>query len=66
MLYYRIRPAFDQCPRYDGSIFIGGELYTPAEMERFRVPLEIVDPVLIKKSRTYFFFGARLEVKDDE
>lgn len=51
MLYYKVKPDFDQKKRRDGSILVANELYTPREKERFN----ILDKAV------YFFFGARFE-----
>ena len=59
MLYYQIKPEFDQKKRRDGSILIANELYTPREKERFAISDEAVDPVQVSKRSVYFFFGAR-------
>ena len=46
MLYYRIKPEYDQKKRCDGSILIATELYTPREKERFAISDKAVDMVL--------------------
>ena len=59
MLYYRIKPEYDQKKRRDGSILVANELYTQREKERFAISDEAVDPVQVSKRSVYFFFGAR-------
>ena len=59
MLYYRIKPEYDQKKRCDGSILIANELYTQREKERFAISDEAVDAVQVSKRSVYFFFGAR-------
>lgn len=59
MLYYKIKPGFDQKKRCDGSILIANELYTPREKERFNILDKAVDPVQVSKRSICFFFGAR-------
>ncbi len=59
MLYYKVKPEFDQKTRHDGSILIANELYTPREIERFKISNKAVYPVEISKKTVYFFFGAR-------
>lgn len=59
MLYYRIKPEFDQKKRRDGSILIANELYTSREKERFAISDEAVDPVQVSRCSVYFSFGAR-------
>ena len=68
MLYYKVKPEFDNCARYrfkkgsgvelDG-IFIGNELYTVNELKKYLDCVNKVEPVEIPKNKTYFFFGAR-------
>lgn len=59
MLYYQVKPKFDQKKRCDGSILIANELYTSREKERFAISDEAVDPVQVSRRSVYFFFGAR-------
>lgn len=59
MLYYKVKPGFDQKKRRDGSILITNELYTPGEKERFNISDNAVDPVQVSRKAVYFFFGAR-------
>lgn len=59
MLYYKVKPGFDQKKRRDGSILIVNELYTPWEKEHFNISDNAVDPVEISRKAVYFFFGAR-------
>ena len=59
MLYYRIKPEYDQKKRRDGSILIANELYTQREKERFAISDEAVDAAQVSKRSVYFFFGAR-------
>ena len=64
MLYYRGKPEKDQSARSDGSILVGRELYTTREKEKYKIPLPCVDPVHVKKTETFWFFGARFAVGD--
>jgi hypothetical protein len=69
MLYYRVKPEYDNKPRYKknsrgklvmDSILVANELYTLKEFEKLeRVCLDWFEKVNIKKTDTYFFFGAR-------
>ena len=59
MLYYQVKPEFDQKNRCDGSILVANELYTPREKERFAISDETVDAVQVSKRSIYFSFGAR-------
>ena len=75
MLYYRIRKEYDQKPRMKygrrgglewDSIYIGGELFTPKEVEKeykthlVGVPVEkLFEVVNVSKKSVYWFFGAR-------
>lgn len=72
MKYYRVKPEYDNVPQLKRKshyllkpgIWIGNELYTPGELNRLEkkgiiIKDEIFDMVEIKKTETYFFFGAR-------
>ena len=74
MTYYRVKPEFDNKPRYkrkykhlklyNDGIWVGNELYTPGEMDRMKKNNVIISEkyftrVEIKKTETYWFFGAR-------
>lgn len=59
MLFYRITEEADQHPRNDGSILVGGELYTPEEINRYRIKPHFYEAIEAKESDTYFMFGAR-------
>lgn len=75
MLYYQVKPEHDQKTRYkygrrgglvhDG-IYIGGELFTPKEVEREYkthlvglAPADLFNPVNVSKNTIYWFFGCR-------
>lgn len=75
MLYYQVKPENDQKTRYkfgrrgglewDG-IYIGGELFTPAEMEKeYKThlvgmpPDKLFNTVNVSKKSVYWFFGCR-------
>lgn len=75
MLYYRVKPDYDQTPRIrfhrkiekqtrDG-VFVADELYTPRELDKFDIPVrlfyEMFEPVRVRKTDTYWFFGCRFE-----
>ena len=67
MIYYRVKKEYDQRnkneKKRDGNIYIGGELYTMKEAERQRLNLAYMDLVEIKKSATFWSFGARFEAE---
>lgn len=69
MTYYRVKKQYDNIMRkrwtgkrfvFDGY-YIQNELYTPSEMKKLKLanPESIFDKVEIKKTKTYWFFGAR-------
>lgn len=75
MTYYRVRPECDQLPKYritskygrtkrDG-ILVAGELYNPTERKQIANPDVCFEEVDVKKHKTYWFFGARFERKDN-
>lgn len=59
MTYYKVLPQFDGCARKDGSAVLAGELYTKTEMKRYRICENYVKPVVMPKSITMWFGGAR-------
>lgn len=70
MKYYRVKPAYDQTPKFmekpdhrlnNVGILIGNELYTPCERAKIMNGPWMFDEVEIPKNRIYFFFGARFE-----
>ena len=80
MLYYRVRPEYDQksrfkfgknnCLIYDG-IYIGNELFTENEMvKEYKTHLvgiasnKMFDKIEISKSKVVWIFGARFEIKE--
>lgn len=70
MIYYKVKPEYDNKKRYaynrkrgglkiDG-IWIANELYTGKELHNYCVNLnETFDKVEISKRKIYFMFGAR-------
>ena len=61
MLYYKVKPEADNKYNKDRThfFFVGGELLTEKEKAKYCCPDAFVDPVEIKKTETYWFFGAR-------
>ena len=69
MLYYRVKPDMDNRPLYkyvghtnrvkQDGILIANELYTPAERKQIANADKFFERVEIKKTETYWFFGAR-------
>lgn len=59
MTYYRIKKEHDNRRRSDGNIFVGNELYTPREKEKYSIPDAFCDVIEVSRKKTYFFFGAR-------
>lgn len=73
MLYYKVRPEYDNKVRYtwnnhgqgvSNSILIANELYTPCEFKKIANCPAWFDMVEVKKSNVYFMFGARFEKKE--
>lgn len=68
MTYFRVKPQYDNAPRYiinhrgqrarDG-ILIGNELLTARKRSKINCTDAAFERVNISKKRTYFFFGAR-------
>ena len=64
MIYYRVRPQYDQFPQNprvrDYNILVANELYTEAEFNKLPfVYAGAFERVEIPKSQTYWLFGAR-------
>lgn len=68
MLYYKVPAKFDQKQCYkansskripNGYYLVANELLTAKECERMNAPIDLLEPVTIKKTLTYFCFGAR-------
>lgn len=68
MLFYRVKPEFDQQhhnPKIaDGNIYIKNELYTAKEVARKKLNLRFLESVEVKKNKTYWFFGARFACEE--
>lgn len=72
MLYYRVKADLDGNAKYlyvgssahnikmDGSL-VGNELYTPAERRKIANSDKYFEEVKVKKTETFWFFGARFE-----
>ena len=68
MIYYRVRKEYDQMPKNpsvrDGNILVADELYTTTEFNKLPfIYAGAFERVEIPKSRTYWLFGARFEIK---
>ena len=63
MVYYKVKGNADQTPRIingkRSSILIGRELYTPGEYRKLGNRPELFEVVNVKKTNTFFMFGAR-------
>lgn len=68
MKYFRVKPEYDNKKRISTKgriegIYVANELYTEAELKKYIVQ-NIFEAVTIPKTKTYWFFGARFEVKE--
>ena len=70
MLYYKVKPEYDNKTRYKwnnhgqgvaDSILIANELYTPGEFRKIANCQAWFTTVEISRKKTYFYFGARFE-----
>ena len=69
MLYYRVKPEFDNRTKFryvgnklkESGILIGNELYTPAERQKIANSSMYFEEVRIPQRNTHWFFGARFE-----
>ena len=64
MLYYRVKSEYDNTQTISGWTLIKHELLTSSDMKKMCVKREWVSDVNIPKSKTYWSFGARFEIKD--
>ena len=67
MLYYKVKPEYDNKPilkrvgkhlEYNGYL-IANELYTLREVNNKDIFMYMLEPVEIPRGRVYFSFGAR-------
>ena len=70
MTYYRVRKEYDQFPQNprvrDGNILVADELFTTAEFNKLPfVYAGAFERVEIPKTKTYWCFGARFEMKGE-
>ncbi len=73
MLYYQVKQEHDNKTRFkfhkgggleiDG-IYIKNELYTPREIKKYLGGVTYCNTIEIKKSKIYFFFGARFAAEE--
>jgi hypothetical protein len=72
MKHYRVKPEFDNGPRYRltprgvcvrDSVLVGNELYTAVERSKIANRRQMFDIVNVPKNKTFFSFGARFEMK---
>ena len=72
MQYYKVKPQYDNKPRFvyagnsnlkirSDGILIADELYTPRERERVAMKEEFFERVEISRKKVYWLFGARFE-----
>lgn len=64
MLYYRVKPEFDQVNHYNkrGHIvttYIENELYTAKEVHQLGLNPKCLEPVQVSKRNIYWSFGVR-------
>ena len=63
MVYFKVKQQYDNHHRNDGSILVGGELYTRKEKGKLNIPDRCVKAVFVPKRDTYFAFGARFQME---
>ena len=63
MLYYKVKPQYDNYRKNDGDIYIANELYTQKEVIQQKLNKSYLDAVEVPKNQIYFFFGARFADK---
>lgn len=74
MVYFRVKPEADQTRIYNANktkylgFLVANELITPAEAQKHyggNIPCRCLETVKIKKTNTFWCFGARFERKKD-
>ena len=67
MKYFRVKPEADQKyinPRvHDANIYVKDSLYTESEVKRYNLNRNYLEEVTIKKTQTFWMFGARFAVE---
>lgn len=69
MKYFKVLPLYDNCRRNftDCTTFVANELYTEKEVQGIKAKSitsnQCFEEIQISCRKTYFFFGARFEVK---
>lgn len=75
MLYYRVKPQYDNYIRYyerpnhtlkENGILVANELYTEKERAKIMNGDWFFEKVNINKNKTYFFFGVRFSQEKGE
>ena len=69
MKYFRVPKEFDGSPVYQPRSakyihLVGEELYTQKECERYGLNTKKLQEVEVSRKKTYWFFGARFELKN--
>lgn len=75
MLYYKVKPEYDNrpkinrkqyfsCYKYKSDIWIKNELYTYTELQKMKnkgiiIDYNMFDIIQVPKNKVYFCFGAR-------
>jgi len=61
MKYFRVKKEYDN--KFIGSrALVQNELYTEKEVERRNIPRSYLDEVEVKRTETYWSFGARFSL----
>ena len=63
MLYYKVKPQYDNHRKNDGDIYIADELYTEKEIVKQKLNKNYLEAVEVPENQIYFFFGARFADK---
>lgn len=75
MIYYRVKPEYDNKTRYKWNnrgqlvptgILIGNELYTSCEFSKIANRKAFFTPIQVSKRKVYWSFGARFEQKEEK
>lgn len=63
MVYYRVKPEFDGASANEKSTkaLVKNELYTEAEIKRYKINLNALVQVEISRKDTYRSFGCRFQ-----
>lgn len=64
MRYYRVHKDGQMYSNGKYHTLVKDELYTENEVNKYGLNIHRLQPIEVSKKKTYWFFGARFEIKD--